>query len=38
MKAILITKCQCTRMLDIIEFTDKIEVFINKEHTTKRIF
>jgi hypothetical protein len=38
MKALLITKCQCSKMFDLIEFTNKIEVFLNKEQTIKRTF
>jgi len=38
MKALLITKCGCSKILDIVEFTNNIKVFLDKEQTIKRTF
>lgn len=38
MKALLITKCQCSKMFDLIEFTNVIEVFIDEKQSIKRTF
>ena len=38
MKALLITKCGCSKTFDLISFTENIEVFIDKGNKEKRKF